>query len=28
MREMFFDDPMPFDELLACLRAIESRINS
>jgi hypothetical protein len=28
MREMFFDDPMPFAELLAGLRAIESRINS
>jgi len=28
MREMFFDDPMPFDELLAGLRTLEGRINS
>jgi len=28
MQEMFFDDPMPFDELLAGLRALEARINS
>ena len=28
MREMLFDDPMPFDELLAGLRDLEVRINS
>jgi len=27
MREMLFDDPMPFDELVGGLRALEARIN-
>jgi len=28
MRQMLFDDPMPFDELVGGLRALEARINS
>ena len=27
MREMFFDDPMPFDDVISGLRALEGRVN-